>query len=107
MKDYWFSVNICLGAFRHEILNALMKASRRDGTLFANLLICASLFDDHSVIRYFIGCQLDITDLIMEGMGIESFRALLQKDQHNNLEENQPPGNNKKSWQASKAKESF
>jgi hypothetical protein len=39
MKDYWISVNICLDAFRHELLTAVMKASRRDGTLFANLLI--------------------------------------------------------------------
>lgn len=43
--------------------------------------MCAPLYDDRGTIRYFIGAQIDVTGLIEHGMGIESFRALLQKDQ--------------------------
>ncbi|EHK98949.1 hypothetical protein M7I_5240 [Glarea lozoyensis 74030] len=41
--------------------------------------MCAPLYDDRGTIRYFIGAQIDVTGLISEGMGIESFRSLLQK----------------------------
>lgn len=60
---------------------SLTHFSRRDGTPFINLLMCAPLYDDRGTIRYFIGAQIDVTGLIEHGMGIESFRALLQKDQ--------------------------
>lgn len=42
--------------------------------------MCAPLFDDKGVVRYFIGAQVDVTGLIEKGQGIESFRALLQSD---------------------------
>ena len=45
--------------------------------------MCAPLYDDKGHIRYFIGAQIDVTGLVEEGMGIESFRAILQKDQEN------------------------
>ena len=59
--------------------------------------MCSPLYDDKGVIRYFIGAQIDVTGLVREGLGIESFRALLQSDeakrvdathdtQHNNLQ---------------------
>jgi hypothetical protein len=57
----------------------LIIHSRRDGTPFINLLMSAPLYDDRGAVRYFIGAQIDVTGLIEEGMGIESFRALLQK----------------------------
>jgi len=60
--------------------------SRRDGTPFINLLMCAPLYDDKGVVRYFIGAQVDVTGLVQEGMGIESFRTLLQKDRQDTEE---------------------
>jgi len=84
----------------------LMMTSRRDGTPFANLLMCAPLRDDKGTIRYFIGCQCDVTGLVIEGMGIESFRSLLQQDRRNDLE-NQSQKNDKKVWSASRNREAL
>ncbi|RAL68406.1 hypothetical protein DID88_007137 [Monilinia fructigena] len=41
----------------------------------------APLYDDKGNTRYFIGAQVDVSGLVEEGRGIESFQALLQKDQ--------------------------
>jgi len=84
----------------------LMMTSRRDGTPFANLLMCAPLRDDKGTIRYFIGCQCDITGLVIEGMGIESFRSMLQQDQHSDSG-SQAQANDKKVWSASRNKEAL
>jgi len=46
-----------------------------------NLVMISPLYDDKGVVRYFIGAQVDVSALIEEGKGIESFRALLRKDQ--------------------------
>lgn len=35
---------------------------------------------DHNKIRYFIGCQVDITHLIEGGRGLESMKSLLDQD---------------------------
>ena len=53
---------------------------RRDGTPFINLLMVAPLFDNKGRVRYFIGCQIDISNLIDGGRGLESFRRLLAQD---------------------------
>jgi hypothetical protein len=42
--------------------------------------MCAPLFDDKGKVRYFIGAQVDVTGLVENGAGVESFRAFLQKD---------------------------
>ncbi|KAI9743663.1 MAG: hypothetical protein M1818_002979 [Claussenomyces sp. TS43310] len=52
---------------------------RRDGTPFINLLMCTPLLDDQGQVRYFLGAQVDVTRLVQEGRGIESFRALLSR----------------------------
>ncbi|ESZ98384.1 non-specific serine/threonine protein kinase [Sclerotinia borealis F-4128] len=54
---------------------------RRDGTPFINLCIIAPLHDDKGTVRYFIGAQIDVSGLVEEGRGIESFQALLRKNQ--------------------------
>lgn len=41
----------------------------------------APLYDDKGNTRYFIGAQVDVSGLVEEGRGIESFQALLRKDQ--------------------------
>jgi hypothetical protein len=64
------------------------------------------LRDDKGTVRYFLGCQCDITGLVIQGMGIKSFRALLQQYQQKDFE-TQPHGSDKKSWLPSRNKESL
>lgn len=40
----------------------------------------APLMDHHGNVRYFIGCQIDISHLIEGGRGLESFKQLLDRD---------------------------
>lgn len=42
--------------------------------------MCAPLYDDKGVVKYYIGAQVDVTGLVQEGMGLESFRTLLRRD---------------------------
>lgn len=66
--------------------------SRRDGTPFLNLLMCAPLFDNRGVVRYFIGAQVDVSGLVEGGKGIESFERLLAEDREKeNYGEEIPP----------------
>ncbi|OJJ95729.1 hypothetical protein ASPACDRAFT_35696, partial [Aspergillus aculeatus ATCC 16872] len=54
---------------------------RRDGSPFMNLLQCAPLCDSRGTVRYFIGAQIDVSGLAMDGAQMESLRAL-QAKQH-------------------------
>ena len=54
--------------------------SRRDGTPFMNLLLIAPLYDNKGTVRYFLGCQIDVSPLIEAGRGLESFQQLLSRD---------------------------
>ncbi|CEO61025.1 hypothetical protein PMG11_05422 [Penicillium brasilianum] len=49
---------------------------RRDGSPFMNLLQCAPLCDSQGKIRYFIGAQVDVSGLAMEGVQMESLQNL-------------------------------
>ncbi|KAF2706900.1 hypothetical protein K504DRAFT_447769 [Pleomassaria siparia CBS 279.74] len=53
---------------------------RRDGTPFLNLVMMAPLMDHHGTVRYFIGCQVDISHLMAGGRGLESLKQLLNND---------------------------
>ncbi|GME25504.1 PAS domain-containing protein [Neofusicoccum parvum] len=53
---------------------------RRDGSPFINLCLVAPLYDNKGNVRYFIGCQVDVTNLIEGGKGLESFQLLLDQD---------------------------
>lgn len=53
---------------------------RRDGTPFLNLLMIAPLYDNKGRIRYFIGCQIDVTGLIDAGRSLDSFQRLLARE---------------------------
>jgi PAS domain S-box-containing protein len=53
---------------------------RRDGSPFINLLMMAPLYDNQARVRYFIGCQIDVTHLIEGGRGLDSFQRLLDQD---------------------------
>ncbi|MCJ1319682.1 hypothetical protein MMC15_005018 [Xylographa vitiligo] len=53
---------------------------RRDGSPFLNLLMIAPLYDNRGQVRYFIGAQVDVTGLVEDGRGIDSFERLLAED---------------------------
>lgn len=53
---------------------------RRDGSPFMNLLLIAPLYDNKGQVRYFLGCQIDVSSLIEGGRGLESFANLLARD---------------------------
>ncbi|KAI9819931.1 MAG: hypothetical protein M1827_006501 [Pycnora praestabilis] len=53
---------------------------RRDGSPFLNLLMCAPLYDNKGAVRYYIGAQIDISGLIEDGRGLETFASLLAQD---------------------------
>lgn len=92
-----------------ESLETLLNY-RRDGTPFVNLLMCAPLYDDKGIVRYFIGAQIDVTGLVEEGRGIESFRMLLQNDEQPKPESEQPmklSGSNRTAYFDSRAQESL
>ena len=50
---------------------------RRDGLPFMNLLLTAPLYDNRGSVRYFIGAQIDVSGLIEDGKGLDSFARLL------------------------------
>ena len=52
---------------------------RRDGQAFLNLLLIAPLHDNRGNIKYFIGAQIDISGLVEDGRGLDSFDALLSQ----------------------------
>ncbi|KAK0247305.1 hypothetical protein LTS09_017552 [Friedmanniomyces endolithicus] len=53
---------------------------RRDGSPFMNLLMTAPLYDNKGAVRYFLGCQIDVSSLVEGGRGLESFAQLLARD---------------------------
>ncbi|KAJ5697004.1 hypothetical protein N7536_007416 [Penicillium majusculum] len=52
---------------------------RRDGSPFMNLLQCAPLCDSHGRVKYFVGAQIDVSGLAMEGASMESLMELQSK----------------------------
>jgi hypothetical protein len=45
-----------------------------------NLLMLAPLYDNKGSVRYYVGCQVDVTHLVEGGNGLESFERLLADD---------------------------
>ncbi|RKF79958.1 hypothetical protein GcM1_198041 [Golovinomyces cichoracearum] len=64
----------------------LLLNYRRDGSPFVNLLMVSPLYDDKGVVRYYIGAQIDVTGLVLDGLGLDSFRGMLQKHRQQNSE---------------------
>ena len=56
---------------------------RRDGTPFMNLLLTAPLYDNRGSVRYFIGAQVDVSGLVEDGRGLDSFAQLLSESRTN------------------------
>lgn len=56
----------------------------------------APLYDNMGKLRYFIGCQIDVTNLIEGGRSLESFQMLLDEDVENRRQSgNAPKGSHK------------
>ncbi|OQO12107.1 hypothetical protein B0A48_02746 [Cryoendolithus antarcticus] len=53
---------------------------RRDGTPFMNLLMIAPLYDNKGQVRYFLGCQIDVSSLVEGGRGLDSFASMLAQE---------------------------
>ena len=56
---------------------------RRDGSPFMNLLLTAPLYDNRGAVRYFIGAQIDVSGLIEDGRGLDSFERFLAESRPN------------------------
>ena len=56
---------------------------RRDGSPFMNLLLTAPLYDNRGSVRYFIGAQIDVSGLVEDGRGLDSFASLLAESRPN------------------------
>lgn len=56
---------------------------RRDGTPFMNLLLTAPLYDNRGSVRYFIGAQIDVSGLVEDGRGLDSFAQYLAESRPN------------------------
>ncbi|TGO82610.1 hypothetical protein BPOR_0792g00020 [Botrytis porri] len=65
----------------NPIVFASEDDSRRDGSPFMNLLMCAPLCDSRGTIRYFIGAQVDISGLVKECAELESLQRLVAADE--------------------------
>ncbi|KAI2816647.1 hypothetical protein CBS115989_6725 [Aspergillus niger] len=76
-------------AGRHH--SELFLNYRRDGSPFMNLLQCAPLCDSHGRVRYFIGAQIDVSGLVMDGVQMESLRDLQQQQMRDGVEVTDAP----------------
>lgn len=54
-----------------------------------NLLQCAPLCDSNGRVRYFIGAQIDVSGLAMEGLEMESLQTLKQEQQRQRQQQQQ------------------
>ncbi|KAL9604551.1 MAG: hypothetical protein Q9219_000516 [cf. Caloplaca sp. 3 TL-2023] len=56
---------------------------RRDGSPFMNLLMTAPLYDNKGAVKYFLGAQIDVSGLVEEGRGLDSFETCLAENRRN------------------------
>ncbi|KAI4237266.1 MAG: hypothetical protein LQ349_001983 [Xanthoria aureola] len=52
---------------------------RRDGTPFVNLVMVVPLRDQNGKVRYYLGAQLDITELVNSSVGLSSLQKLVAR----------------------------
>lgn len=69
-------------------------SSRRDGSPFMNLLMMAPLYDNRGSVRYFLGAQVDVSGLVEDGRGLETFAKYLEdKSRYGKRDNDQPQEN--------------
>ena len=81
---------------------ATYKPSRRDGSPFMNLLQCAPLCDSQGRVKYFIGAQIDVSGLALDGAQMESLIELQSRyrDPDEESVAEMPPKYEKEEFQA-------
>lgn len=56
-----------------------------------NLLMIAPLYDNRGNVRYFLGAQVDVSGLVEEGRGLETFARYLEDKAQYRKRDNDPP----------------
>ena len=56
--------------------------------------MCAPLYDNRGSVRYYIGAQVDVSGLVIDGRGIESFERLLAEDKLKDEQQQQQRNSN-------------
>ena len=67
---------------------------RRDGSAFVNLLLIAPLYDNRGIVRYYLGAQIDVSGLVEDGRGMDSFERLLKESSFGNNRDSQAASEN-------------
>lgn len=62
---------------------------RRDGSPFMNLLMCAPLRDSRGNLRYFIGAQIDVSNLVKECTDLEGVKRVVARHSQGDIHEEQ------------------
>ena len=76
----------CPRSIRYATADRLFAPSRKDGTPFINLIMCVPLRDQTGKVRYYLGAQVDVTDLVYDCTGLHSLKRLMQRhDNHHHL----------------------
>ncbi|KAF2274977.1 uncharacterized protein EI97DRAFT_459620 [Westerdykella ornata] len=60
-------------------ITELLLNYRRDGTPFMNLLTISPLLDSHGQLRYWLGAQVDVSGLVKNATGLDTFEELLKR----------------------------
>lgn len=63
---------------------------RRDGSPFMNLLMCAPLRDSRGKLRYFIGAQVDVSNLVKECTELEGAQKVIATQNHSEEQAEEP-----------------
>ncbi|KAJ5086984.1 PAS-associated C-terminal [Penicillium alfredii] len=92
-------------AGRHH--SELFLNYRRDGSPFMNLLQCAPLCDSQGKVRYFIGAQIDVSGLAMEGAQMDSLQHLQAQKGVQKEHEQSPPSETSAKKQPNDKKSEF
>ena len=80
------SISKYTARFGDSVLADIGRFSRKDGSPFINLIMCVPLCDQSGKVRYYLGAQLDITDLVNDCTGLRSLERLVRRhDNHGKL----------------------
>ena len=61
--------------------NEVLINYRRDGSPFMNLLMTAPLMDSRGNVRYYIGAQVDVSNLVKECSNLDGLMRIVEKEQ--------------------------
>ena len=79
--------------------NEVFVNYRRDGSPFMNLLMTAPLMDSRGNTRYFIGAQVDVSNLVKECSNLDGLMRLVEKEQEPEVAAEEEEANKKDEFQ--------